>query len=204
MNQFIVKPVSNTEKIVGDNRNKKQTDASIWKEVIEAMVDPTDGMEEPERANYEQKIMQKLKMGKRLSSEELDYLRIHNPELYRTAMRVENARKALRIKLSNCKTKEEVQQVISGQMEVLKAMKDDPDREYMTEMVKREVETFKKSSAYAKLPATREEEKKHKTKVSAGNPWKEEIALEDFRKAAVYSRMQIQCEMISKMAQGFM
>ena len=112
MNQFIVKPVSNTEKAVGENKNKKQTEASIWKEVIEALVDPTAGMEEPERKNYEQKIMQKLKSGKRLSSEELDYLRIQNPELYRTAMRVENARKALRTRLSNCKSKEEVQQVI--------------------------------------------------------------------------------------------
>lgn len=205
MNQFIVKPVANTEKAVGENRNRKRTEASIWKEVIEAMADPAAGMEEPERKNYEQKIMQKLKMGKRLSSEELDYLRIHNPDLYRTAMRVENARKAFRTRLSNCKSKEEAQQAISGQMEVLKAMKDDPDREYMTEMVKKEIETFKKSSAYAKLPATREEgEKKAKKKTPAENPWKEEMDKESFYKAAVYSRMQVQCEAISRLAQGLM
>ena len=69
MNRFMVKPVANTEKAVGENRNKKQTEASIWKEVIEAMTDPTAGMEEPERKNYEQKVMQKLKTGKRLSAE---------------------------------------------------------------------------------------------------------------------------------------
>lgn len=205
MNQFTVKPVSNTEKAVGENRNQKQTEASIWKQVIEAMTDPTAGMEEPERKNYEQKIMQKLKTGKRLSSEELDYLRIHNPDLYRTAIRVENARKAFRTRLSNCKSKEEAQQVISGQMEVLKTMKDDPDQEYMTEMVKQEIETFKRSSAYAKLPATREEgKKKAKTKAPDENPWKEEMEEENFYKAAVYSRMQVQCEMISRLAQGLM
>ncbi len=204
MNQFVVKPVSNAEKAVGENRNQKWTQASIWKEVIEALVDPTAGMEEPERANYEQKIMQKLRTGKRLSSEELDYLRIHNPDLYRTAMRVENSRKALRTKLSNCKSKEEAQQVISDQMEVLKASKDDPDQEYMAEMVKKEVETFKKSSAYAKLPATKEEaKKKHKAKDLAESPWKEEKAGENLQKAAIYSRMQVQCETISKLAQGF-
>ena len=41
MNQFVVKPVSNAEKAVGENRNQKWTQASIWKEVIEALVDPT-------------------------------------------------------------------------------------------------------------------------------------------------------------------
>ena len=38
MNQFTVKPVSNAEKAVGENRNQKQTEASIWKQVIEAMI----------------------------------------------------------------------------------------------------------------------------------------------------------------------
>lgn len=205
MNQFTVKPVSNAEKAVGENRNQKQTEASIWKQVIEAMVDPTAGMEEPERKNYEQKVMQKLRTGKRLSSEELDYLRVHNPDLYRTAMRVENARKAFRARLSSCHSKEEVQQVVSGQMEVLKAMKDDPDREYMAEMVKREVESFKKSSSYAKLPATREEgKKKHKVKTSGENPWKEEMDEDNFNRAVVYSRMKVQCEMIGRLAQGLM
>ena len=89
-------------------------------------------------------------------------------------------------------------------MEVLKAMKDDPDREYMAEMVRKEVETFKRSSAYVKLPQTRKEgKKKQKTSAPNENPWREETEEENFNKAAVYSRMQIQCEMITRLAQGW-
>ena len=80
----------------------KMTKTEAWKKAIEALVDPTSGMDEPERANYEQKIMQKLKSGKRLSSEELDYLRIHNPEMYKIAVRVVTERKVLKTKLQNC------------------------------------------------------------------------------------------------------
>lgn len=201
MNQFMIKSVSGTE---GTGKpESRRTEASIWKEAIEALIDPTTGMDETEQKNYENKILQKMKTGKRLTSEELDYLRLHNPDLYRSAMRVEKARESLRTRLSNCKSKEEVQQVISGQMEMLQAMKNDKDIEYMTAMVKREVESFKKSSAYARLPLKREEGKK-KEKCPEENPWKEEAEKETFGRVAVYSRMQVQCETITQMAQGFL
>lgn len=202
MSQIVVKQLNGVEKSLGGST--KRTEASIWKEVIENLIDPTTGMEEPERKNYENKIIQKMKTGKRLTSEELDYLRIHNPDLYRTAMRVENARKALRTKLKSCKSKEEVQQTISVQMEVLQAMKDDPDREYMTAMVKEEIQKFKKSSAYARLPLKREEGKeKSKCSCLKEDLWEKEMDEEIFSKVTIYSRMQIQCDTITQIAQGF-
>ncbi len=90
----------------GEKTEGRRTKNDIWKEAIEALVDPTSGMDEPQRAEYEQKIMQKLKSGRKLTQEELDYLRIHNPEMYKIAVRVETERKVLKTKLNNCKSKE--------------------------------------------------------------------------------------------------
>ena len=183
----------------------RQTKADIWKEVLETMVDPTSGMDDMERANYEQKIIQKLKSGRRLTSEELDYLRIHNPDMYRIAVRVETERKALKTKLSNCKSKEEVQQVISVEMEVLKAMKGDPAQEYMTAMVKKEVQDFKKTSEYARLPQKQEKGKK---KAEEERLFKEsDNDMEDgglFQKVVAYGRMQVQCDRIGSLAQSYL
>lgn len=187
------------------NMEGGQTKADIWKEALEMMIDPTSGMGEQERANYEQKIMQKLKSGRRLTAEEMDYLRIHNPEMYQIAVRVENERKALKTKLNNCKSKEEVQQVISVQMEALKAMKGDPAQEYMTAMVEKEVSDFKKTSEYARLPQKREkgnrmaEEEEFSKK--SDNDTKEDGKL--FKRAAAYGRMQVQCNQIGNLAQSF-
>lgn len=180
-----------------------KTKADIWKEAIEALVDPTSGMEESERANYEQKIMQKLKTGRRLTSDELEYLRLHNPDLYKSAVRVEVSRKALREKLSNCKSKEEVQQVVWNQMETLRAMEKDPDIEYMSAMVKKEIDDFKKSSEYARLPLKKEEGKKKVQKETWSESKEQEESEETFGKIAIYSRMQVQCERIVQMTQAF-
>lgn len=196
-NNIVVKKQDSSVRAVG------KTKADIWKETIEALVDPANGMEEEERANYEQKIVQKLKTGRRLTSEELNYLRIHNPELYQSAVRVETARKALREKLKNCKSKEEVQQVVSAQMESLKAMEKDPDIEYLSAMVKKEIEDFQKSSDYARLPKTREEGKKKVSKKSGLQSEETEGEEEECQKLAIYSRMQFQCDLIVQMAQAF-
>jgi len=199
MNTMMTVPVSNEKKTMnpaGKTRNE------IWREVIDNLADPTSGMDEAVRKNYEQKIEQKLKTGKKLTAEELDYLRIHNPELYRTAMRVELSRKALREQLKNCRSKEEVQQVVSLQMERLQVMKKEPDKQYMAAMINHEVEAFKKSSHYARLPVKREAGKKQ----SEEWEWEKDMDEQEgdfFERISMYTRMQFQCEQITEMAQAF-
>jgi hypothetical protein len=87
-------------------------------------------------------------------------------------------------------------------MEVLRAMEQDPDIEYMTAMVKKEIEDFKQSSRYARLPQKREDAK---GKVQNGEAdTKEDSEEEDvYSRAAIYGRMQIQCDMITRMTQAF-
>ena len=199
MNTMIAMSASEEKKtmnLAGKTRNE------IWQDVIENIMDPTSGMDEAARKNYESKIEQKLKTGKKLTSEELDYLRIHNPELYRTAMRVELSRKALREQLKNCHSKEEVQQVVSLQMERLSAMKKEPDKQYMAAMINHEVETFKKSSDYARLPVKREAGKKQPKEWE----WEKDADGQEedfFGEISIYTRMQFQCDKITEIAQAF-
>ncbi len=181
----------------------KMTRTEIWKEVVDVLADPSSGMSEEEKQEYTKKIQQKMKSGKRLSSEEMEFLRIHNPQLYRTALRVETKRKALRQRLSHCKSKEEANDAISNEMDALRAMKDDPDKEYMTAMVRYEVDRYRKSSAYARLPEKREDAEKIQGKVKLVQEEKEETEKNPFHAYCLFSRMQMQCERLVQLAKAF-
>lgn len=190
------------QKQITDGAQEKRSKASVWKEAIEQLVDPSYGMSEEEKSGYEQKIMQKLKMGKKLDAEELEYLRLHCPEMYRSAIRVETERKALQSRLKSCRSKEEVRQVISAQVEVLEAMNGDPDQEYMAAMVKNEVDEFRKSASYARLPERREDGKKQGAgKAEAAEQTGQGLLRDNSIARSVYTQTQIQCESIMQMAE---
>lgn len=192
------------ERKAPENMNEKSK-AEIWRETIAIMEEALVKVPEEKRAAYEQKIRQKMEAGKKLSGEEMNYLRVYQPELYQSALRVENARKVLRTKLQSCKSKEEVDNVVSVQTEVLRAMEGDPDKEYMAAMVRHEVDAFKKSKAYARLPRSIQEgKKKKKAPTSEKEIWKDgKKGMMSSNKMAVLGQMQVQCERISQMAASF-
>ncbi len=160
--------------------------ARLIKEGIANIEDSFMDVPEEEREAFLQKIKMKLKMGKPLSAKELNYLRIHDPEAYRSAMRVAYARKNLQDSLKRCRSKEEVSRVISNQLSNLRAMKNDPDREYMMAMVQREIDAFKKSGAYARLPET-EKEAKGKVKSETKSRYEFSIFLQLFQQSETLS-----------------
>ena len=189
-----------------DQRLRKTDEA--WEKFRAGLLNPTENMDEEKCKKYEQKIMAKLKSGKRLTSQELSFLRKYNPKLYEIAMRVEQERQALRSRLKSCKSKEEVEQVVSGQMEVIRAMKEagDPAAEYMTAMVEHEVKTLRESSAYAKLPDTMEEvRRKKKQQTKEKDPFEEKDREEAEQERETYfgwsllMQGQFQCDVIGQL-----
>jgi hypothetical protein len=54
-----------------------------------------------------QQIVGKMKMGKKLTHDEMEFLRINDPALYEKAVKIEKEREEFRRALRNCKTKEE-------------------------------------------------------------------------------------------------
>ncbi len=202
--------IQNAFAIVKDSeldQRLRRTDEA-WKKFRTGLLDPAEDMDEEKRKAYEQKIRAKLKSGKRLTSQELSYLRMHNPELYKIAMRVEIARQALRNRLKSCKSKEEVQQVISGQMEAIKTMREagDPAAEYMEAMADHEIKTLQESSAYARLPERIEDvRKKKKQQVKEDDPFEKQDKKERQEDGETYFSWSLllqgrfQCDMIGQL-----
>ncbi len=184
---------------------KPGTINDVWENMIEGLVDPASDMTEDEKKEYERKIEQKMKMGKRLTSEELNFLRVYNPELYKSAMRVEILRKSLQNRLKSCRSKDEVNSVIMSQMGTIRSMKKDPDREYIAAMVREVVQKFKESGAFARLPEKtpiKEKTRKASEKTSE-EIWKDDGSEEEnvFQMAAFFSSLQLDCNQISRMTE---
>lgn len=144
-----------------------KTASQIFKESIAQMENSCSGLSEEEIRAAIKKIQQKMKMGKSLTAQELNLLRVHDPETYRSAIRVERSRKNLKQRLKQCRSKEAVQNVITSQLSVLRAMRNDPDREYLAPMIQQEIQEFLKSSHYARLPETEKDEKRNKKNSSS-------------------------------------
>lgn len=126
------------------------------------MTDITSGMSEEEKQDYEKKIRAKLQRGANLSVEELNYLRIHNPELYRSAMRVKTAKQQLKEQLRHCKSKQEANTLIARA--ISRISDKDPDKTYLTAGLRKVAEEFKKSFRYARLPETNDQKKDKKAR----------------------------------------
>ena len=65
-------------------------------EKIKDMLDPTSGMTDAQKSSYDRKVMNKVYSGKKLSAEEMRYIKIHYPALYPYVERVQIQRQALR------------------------------------------------------------------------------------------------------------
>lgn len=206
--------VSNALMIVKNspfNERLKSAD-EVLQEFRKNLLDSTNGMDEEQQKKYERKIIAKLESGKRLTPKEMNFLRVHNPHMYEVAQRVEMARQALRERLKRCKSKEEVQQEISIQMEIVKTMEQagDPDTKYMAAMVDHESKTFRESEQYSKLPQTTEEARHKKKQAMQKDPFAEkdkEEAKDDnemYSGWSVLAQGQYQCELIGQLAMSFM
>lgn len=139
----------------------------VWKSVIQELTDPAAGMSEEEIAAYEAKIRAKLKRGKKLTAKEMDFLRTHNPELYRSALRIQLRKQQLEQQLKSCRSKAEAADV--ARRAVTSISSEDPDKECMVAGLSETMRQFKKSSAYARLPQTEEPDKKKRKRGSSSD-----------------------------------
>ena len=101
------------------------------------------------------KIMAKLKNGKKLSQKEETYLKQHNPELYLQYIRIRRMAEAMADQLKHANSKEEVNDII---MQSMSAISDkDPYKEYIVAALNEVAKEYKNSDAYMELPATSED-----------------------------------------------
>ena len=139
-------------------------------EKIKDMLDPTSGMTDAQKSSYDRKVMNKVYSGKKLSAEEMRYIKIHYPALYPYVERVQIQRQALEERIKHCHSKEEVQDVYSEAM--FHISDDDPAKQMLYAAYDDVLKEFKKTSDYQELPETKEdaEKKKQTKKVSSAEP----------------------------------
>ncbi|BCJ94481.1 hypothetical protein acsn021_20500 [Anaerocolumna cellulosilytica] len=128
---------------------------------LKEAMNPISFNSEEEKRAYEDKIIQKVNSGEKLTSQELSYLRQNNPEMYQKVVRLELKRKAVEQRLKNCKSKKEAEEVISN--EISNVSDKDPDRALIIKVIENTVKEFKKSPEYQSLPI-REEDEENKRK----------------------------------------
>lgn len=142
----------------------------------------TPQMSEEAKAKKMAKILAKLKAGKKLSSEELEFLRQNDPAMYARAVRIQKMAEAVEEQLKHAKSKEEANKIVSSAISGI--AKDDPDKEYIVAAINRVAKEFRKSGAYSRLPDTDKDAKERKDKKSGNKLCKDdqndEKSREDF------------------------
>ena len=154
----------NVRNIANKNEAEQITSRQELAEYIRKSVDETEKYTDEEKSEKEAKIVRKLKMGGKLTKEELRFLQKANPMLYAQAMRVRALAKAVEEQVKHARSKEEANQIVSNAMSGIS--KEDPAREYMVAAIDRVSSEMHKSPGYNRLPNTEADVQKAKGKKS--------------------------------------
>ena len=138
-------------------QDKSQTD-SVKDTLRSSIREAFDYTEEKEQ-QLSNNISAKMKTGAKLTAEELIYLRRKNPILYTKYLMLQKKKEILEKRLKNCKSKQEVNDVINQEISMLQ--KNDPDRELKLKVIKDTEKEYKQTGRYQRLP-DKEKEKNSK------------------------------------------
>ena len=129
---------------------------------ISDLLSPACGMTEEEKEAYFNKIMGKLKSGKKLSPEEIRFLQAEYPELYQQAARVQAMRDGFETRLKTATSKQKAQEMYADSLAHISD--DDPMKEYIVAAYQDAMKNFEKSDEYKELPETEEDAKRENYK----------------------------------------
>lgn len=130
----------------------------VLKEAIDNIFDPTTAMSDKQKEDFVKEIQRKIEKGEKLTYDEMQYLRIHDPILYAKMVKVQMRREALERRLETCKSKQEAQEVYVEAMS--RVNQDDSAFKETLAAYDNTMEEFKKSDQYKGLPQEEEKEDK--------------------------------------------
>lgn len=119
-----------------------------------------DAAAEEKKQQKLQHIMNKLKHGKKLTAQEMEFLKMNYPDAYQRALRVQKMAEMLENQLKHAKSKQEANGYIAAAIGGVSD--DDPDKEYLVAAYNEISKEFHHSSAYHRLPDTIEDTKKQR------------------------------------------
>lgn len=132
----------------------------MLKDAVDSIFDPTSGMTEEQKKKFIEKLENKIKHGKKLTADEMQYLRINNPIEYAKMAKVQIQREALENRLKSCKSKEEAHDLYVDAMS--KISDNDPAKRETIAAYNDTYKEFQKSNEYSSLPNTKKEAEEKK------------------------------------------
>lgn len=124
--------------------------AEMLRLAMEDYLDPTAGMTDAQRERFIKELYAKIQSGRKLTPDEMQYLRRYDPVTYLKVARIQAQREALEKRLKSCNSKEEAQEVYTDA--VTRIPEDDPARKELVAAYDRAYEEFKESGDYRALP----------------------------------------------------
>lgn len=143
-------------KAVNQNESKK-VDFSSKAQITQYVINKTrnsisNQMTEEQKANLNDKIQQKLKLGKELSKTEAQYLKETNPQMYIQYMRIRARAEVLAEQLKHAKTKQQANNIIMAS--AASVSDKDPYKEYIMAAINKVANDYKSAPGYQRLPST--------------------------------------------------
>ena len=117
----------------------------------------TPTLSEEEKKKFVQKLYRKLESGKKLSADEMQYLRKNDPVTYAKAAKVQVLRESLKKQLKSATSKEKAADIYTQAMS--RISEDDPARKEIMAAYDDVYKEFRKSDEYKALPNTEKEAK---------------------------------------------
>ena len=124
-----------------------------------------DSAAEEKKQQKLQHIMSKLKRGKKLTPDEMEFLRKNFPDDYQRALRIQKMAEMLKEQLEHAKSKQEANTYIASAINGI--ADEDPDKECLVAAYNEIAKDFRKSPAYNRLPDTvsdAQKQRKHTAK----------------------------------------
>lgn len=124
---------------------------------ISDLLSPACGMTEEEKQSFFNKIMAKLKSGKKLTPEEMRFLQAEYPALYPQAARIQAMRDGVETRLKTATSKQKAHEIYADALSHV--ADNDPMKEYIVAAYNDAMKNFQKTEDYQELPETEENAK---------------------------------------------
>ena len=149
-----------------DKTTKFASRMNMLRVAVNDYLDPTAGMTDEQKERFIKKLYAKIQSGKKLTPDEMQYLRQNDPVTYMKVARVQAQREALETQLKSCKSKEEAQDLYLDK--VSRISEDDPARQELRAAYDDAFDEYRKSGDYKSLPDTEKEIRRNRENNSKG------------------------------------
>ena len=161
-----------------EQQKESQVDTSTigltLKDAVDSIFDPTNPTcQMKKKKKFIDKLYKNKIRFKKLSADEMQYLRMNDPVTYAKMAKVQIQRKALESRLKQAKSKEEALEIYTSAKS--RISDDDPAREELNAAYDDAYGEFKKSEQYKKLPATEKEAKEKEKNGTSRSSWNKDI-----------------------------